>query len=227
MAVGTGQGTVAVVDVQRWQVVRTIAAHTPGFVAGIAISPDGTLVASGAQDGVAVHELATGRRRYGLNRGSKFVVGVAFSPDGRLLAAGFSDGSAVLLDARTGRERGGPLVFNRGAVGGMAFTPDGRLLAAGQGDGSVQLVNVATRQRIGEGLRGQTDQVVSVAFTPDGQRLAASSYDGTVVLYDTSAARWSKLACSLAGRNLSRAEWKQYLGDRAYHRTCSQWPAGK
>ena len=31
---------------------------------------------------------------------------------------------------------------------------------------------------------------------------------------------WEKLACRIAGRNLTRAEWNQYLPGRDYHRTC-------
>jgi hypothetical protein len=32
---------------------------------------------------------------------------------------------------------------------------------------------------------------------------------------------WIRQACAIAGRDLTRAEWEQYLPDRAYRPTCS------
>jgi hypothetical protein len=33
-------------------------------------------------------------------------------------------------------------------------------------------------------------------------------------------------ACQIANRNLTRAEWRQYLGDLPFHTTCAGLPAG-
>ena len=35
------------------------------------------------------------------------------------------------------------------------------------------------------------------------------------------------LACHTAGRNLTRAEWAQYLLGQEYRKTCEQWPLEK
>ena len=36
------------------------------------------------------------------------------------------------------------------------------------------------------------------------------------------------MACKIAGRNLTRAEWDHYFGTVApYHATCAQYPPGK
>lgn len=34
------------------------------------------------------------------------------------------------------------------------------------------------------------------------------------------------IACTIAGRNLTHAEWHTYLPNLHYQRTCPQWPAG-
>jgi len=98
-----------------------------------------------------------------------------------------------------------------------------RSLAAGSGDGVVTLWDVASHERLGD-LETQHDLVIGVAFSPDGSRLAAGSWDGTVVLYDTDPRSWANRACDIAGRNLTRSEWRQYFGTRSYRRTCGQWP---
>ena len=37
---------------------------------------------------------------------------------------------------------------------------------------------------------------------------------------NAAAARLASAACELANRNLTRAEWKKYLGSRSYKTTC-------
>jgi hypothetical protein len=49
---------------------------------------------------------------------------------------------------------------------------------------------------------------------------------GNYMVWDLDPADWAKTACSIAGRNLTQSEWKQYLPGRPYQSTCPQWPAG-
>ena len=110
----------------------------------------------------------------------------------------------------------------------MAFSPDGGTLASASGDSTVILWDVKTRERIGEPLAGHTNSVRSVAFSPDGGTLASASQDGTVLLWDLNPPSWKARAGRLAGRNLSLAEWKKYIGpDIPYHRTCPEFPPGE
>ena len=46
------------------------------------------------------------------------------------------------------------------------------------------------------------------------------------LLWNADPADWVRTACTIAGRNLTRAEWRQYLPSRPYRSTCPQWPPG-
>jgi hypothetical protein len=58
-----------------------------------------------------------------------------------------------------------------------------------------------------------------LAYTP--------SSDQSVTVWDVDLTHWQATACRVAGRNLTRAEWDQYLPGQPYHVTCPQWPGGQ
>jgi WD40 repeat protein len=198
----------------------------PNSVTSLAFSPDGKILASGSLNGtVRLWDSPSGHPRGVLPQGHTAAVeSVAFSPDSALIATGSADRTIRLWDVAVGQPLGGALIGHTGVVRSTVFSPDGSVLASGGDDGAIRLWSVAYRQQVGPPLTAQGGAITSLAFNSDGTTLAAGSADHTVRLWETSVASWAQQACQIAGRNLTRQEWQQYLGSTPYRTTCSRLP---
>jgi WD40 repeat protein/serine/threonine protein kinase/energy-coupling factor transporter ATP-binding protein EcfA2 len=222
VAAGTGDGTVALVDVERWSVRRRVPVSS-GRELGVALSPDGNLLASVGNEGRVLLENVGGGGRTTLAVGKGPAFAVDFSADGNFLAAGLANGAAVLIDLQRRPAEAEALVGHSGYIFDLAFSPDDNLLAVASTSG-VTLWDVPTRQRIGE-LVGRSGPS-QLAFSPDARSLATTWFDHSLIVWDLDPQAWRRRACEIAGRNLTRTEWDQYVGAEPYRNTCRQWPEG-
>jgi WD40 repeat protein len=169
-----------------WQVtdgklLHTLEGHT-SYVNKVAISPDETILASGASDNtVRLWRISDGVLLHTLEGHKYSVEDVVFSPDGITLASG--DG-----DIRLWRVEDGTLLRTMigGLVDSLAFSPDGTVLASGGEDGMVRLWRVkdgtllrTVRQKF---LMGGA--VRSLTFSPNGTKLALALGRGPVRIFD-------------------------------------------
>jgi WD40 repeat protein len=67
----------------------------------------------------------------------------------------------------------------------------------------------------------------SVAFSPDGKLVLSGDNDGKIQVWLWHPGDLIEIACSRLERNLTRAEWEQYIGDRPYRKTCPNLPSGE
>jgi WD40 repeat protein len=89
-------GTARIWDLESGRQLATLRGHS-GPLLGVAVSPDGALVATGSLDGTAkLWDLATGQEVLTLFGHDGPVNTVAFSPDGRFLATASGDGTVAL-----------------------------------------------------------------------------------------------------------------------------------
>jgi hypothetical protein len=58
--------------------------------------------------------------------------------------------------------------------------------------------------------------------------LASGSSDNDIVLWNVDFEVWKSHACHVANRNLTQAEWNQFIGsDVPYQRSCPDLPPGE
>jgi hypothetical protein len=144
---------------------------------------------------------------------------VGFSPDGKYVVSGGCDnidctqGSARVWEAATGDEIA--RMTYEGDISSIAFSPDGKYVVSGGCDnidctqGSARVWEAATGNEIAR--MTYEGPISPVAFSPDGKYVVSSSGDGTARVWARRPEDLMANACLHVTRNLTRAEWKQFL----------------
>lgn len=156
-------------------------------VTGVAVSPDGKLVASCSKDDtIKIWDAATGKLLKTLTAHEQDVYDVAFSPDGSKLGVGafnhpHPDRTVAIWDPKTGQ----PLHMMQGhdsMVFRVVFSPDGKLLASCGWRPAVILWNAETGEKVRE--LGAGEGARCAAFSPDGKTLAVGQEESVLQLWN-------------------------------------------
>jgi WD40 repeat protein len=143
---------------------------------------------------------------------------VAASSDGKFLVAGAWN-EIVLWDLLSQKQWGSTIKGHSSTSFTLAFSMTG-LLASGGDNGSIILWHVATQQRALPTLNGHSTGITSLVFSPDAKMLFSTDKTETTVLWDLDLQSWLLQACNIANRNFTKDEWKRYMGDEPYRKTC-------
>jgi hypothetical protein len=133
-------GELALVDPVGARPARVIASASD-LMLGLAISPDGSMVAaSGADRTIRVHEVSTGRELCQIKQFADWVTGVAFDGDGSTVVGSSSDKLAKVFEARTGKLRA-TYIGHGEPVLAVAFDPESNRAVTAGADRRLHLWN--------------------------------------------------------------------------------------
>ena len=203
-----------------------------GIVGQIAFTPDGRqLIAETTHGTISSVDVGTGRIDWTRTVREGASGDIALSPDGATIGFTYyvgETGHLQLLDTATGTPRTSTVLST---TGGFGFVYGGRWLIVSDylAGPQAQLYDAATLEPIGAPFPtgpvrvGEGVPIDPMAVNAQGTMFAEAT-DRDPILWHVEPGNWLQLACSIAGRNLTSAEWQHYLPDRTYQRTCPQYP---
>lgn len=207
-------GVILDVGLEDGRVQQRQAAVAEGAI-HVALSKDGSVLASASEEEVLVVDVASGKERL---RQALRLAGIALTPDGRLLAVDryqYSD----IFDVADGRLLHSIDHVTGGVAWGVSFSPDGRVLVTSGGnalrfwDTRTGFQTLSLRNPIARPMGDHT-------FTPDAKRFIDSHPDGTLSLWDVDVESWRRTACTIANRPFTTAELQRYGDPRSLGETC-------
>ncbi len=178
------------------------------------VSPNGRTMLSIEAQTISVWDATTGRR-----------LGAATHPIGDAHASGDVHASGDAYGSGDAQASGDVLV--------SAWAPDGRTFATGAADGRTVIWDAGSLRPV-RVLSADRQPVRDLRYAPDGRTLFAVGAGGALLAWDlaggrglgartpaaTDAVGLVQLACALAGRDMTRAEWRRHLPDQPYQHVC-------
>ncbi|TPX40470.1 hypothetical protein SeMB42_g05988 [Synchytrium endobioticum] len=174
------------------------------YIRSVCFSPDGTYLATGAEDRIIrIWDIAQKKIRWTLTGHDQDIYSLDWSSDGKVVVSGSGDRSVKIWDMETGKclltmqneedrfNRPAPSVAASGlkdsGVTSVAVSPlGGQCVAAGSLDRIVRVWCLRTGALL-ERFEGHRDSVYSVSFSPDGRSLVSGSLDKTIKVWNLDA----------------------------------------
>ena len=145
----------------------------------------------------------------------------ALSPDGARVAVVGYGGQLAMYDVELGELVRPPITAHDGPLTSVSYAPDGDLAASAARDGRVALWEGDTGELLGTVEVASAGTPAYVGFQADGDAITVATQDGRIHTIDVRPERWVEQACAIAGRNLTRDEWRDAFGERPYRATCA------
>ncbi|KAG0035772.1 hypothetical protein BGZ83_004023, partial [Gryganskiella cystojenkinii] len=182
LVAGTEDGKIIMYNASTWSILATIQGHDQR-VTDIAISRDGSLLASGADNAggamaAKIWNLQTGDFLHALEGHTRYFTGLIFLPSGQRLITGSCDRAIHLWEVKSGlRLHSFEVQLDHAVVNEIACSSDGELLASSYDDETVRLWDIETSEclRVLTGLQGSC---LGITFSPSGKTLALTTREG-------------------------------------------------
>jgi WD40 repeat protein len=158
------------------------------YIFTVAVSPDGSLVATGDTDGkISLWQLTDGEQRLTWEGHAGWVRAIVFSVDGQTLFSASDDQTVKYwnlagecLQVFSGHNS---FVWTAALVEQPNSSGDRPILASGSIDRTIKLWDIQSGECL-KTLQGHIDWICSIACSPDGQTIASGSIDQTVKLWN-------------------------------------------
>lgn len=147
-----------------------------------------------------------------------------FGPKGRWLATVSDDATVRVWDLRDPDAPARVMGDRTFSVGSIWFDHDGTMLTTTDSDGVARTWELE-RGRLESVLSLDYDETAALVFDPKGRWIITATDNGDIRLWPRDMVALRDAACRIAGRPLSREEWKQSLGDAPYQAICARAPA--
>lgn len=153
-----------------------------GQVNALAVSPDGTMLASASWDGsVGLWDVAGARNVHMMTGHESSVSDVGFSPDGRLVYSASADGTIRSWSVETGEET---RILVQHGFGVNTLLMGGTWLAYGAVDGGTRVLDLETDAELAD-LTLDRRPILSMALSPEGDEMAVGDGQGFVMTVAT------------------------------------------
>jgi hypothetical protein len=202
-----------------------IIGKTNSEVLSLAIAPDGRSIAAGTRSGQVLlfqnNQAATPKVIH--NEPGNDLLALAFNTTGSRIAAGNVKGEVKILESSTGNVLA-TLGGHSARVVDVEFCPANKLLASSSFDGSIQIWDVRNFNARPVVIREHGSWVRTIAFDSRGDRMASGSrQEARLRVWTTNINEMASLICEKLTRNMTQAEWNQYIGaDIPYMESCPQ-----
>lgn len=160
------------------------------WTTGLAFSPDATILAVGAANGVVyLLNPASGTELRQLLGHSDLIVirGLLFSPDGKTLATAGRDGTLRLWNPTTGAQvgqLGGPnKPGHQLQIIAISFSHDGQRIASSSDEEGQVLIWDLSSQQVTDSISIGQGVITALAFSPDSSTLGTVGYNGGIRLH--------------------------------------------
>ena len=178
--------TLKIWDLKTGTATMTFSDHSKP-IRGLAVSPDGKLIASGGGDSkIIIRDASTGEITNQFVAHDDWVRSLDFSPNGQALASGGDDKVVKIWDVETGELKRS---FNaqKGWIHDLEFSSDGKFLASASDDKDVVIYELESGS-IAMKLVDFKAPVLDIDFNPNGKEIVSvEEYSSDVKVWDVSA----------------------------------------
>jgi len=215
-------GTARVWDARTGAELLILSGHMGTLNQAIWNGDESRILTAGFDRTARVWDAKTGAELLALSSHTSRVNQAIWNGGGSRILTASSDGTARVWDAKTGAE----LLTLSGHTGGVnqaVWNEDETHILTASADGTARVWDAETGTELFT-LSGHTSAVLQAAWSSDESRIMTASRDGTVRQWFAQMEDLLVVACQRAPRNMTRGEWRRFMGDEPYRPICPELP---